>query len=153
MGFDVEFPDDFLGDLLNTTFDEACEGALNEVAPILEKCVKDETKKVIDHPGESELVESFKAGKPKKSKNGAWIVNVTPKGYSKDKMFIAKDGMGNKSKRKYPVSNALKAIWKEYGIPNQQPARPFLGRATRSAEHEVIQKIQENYSKKVGADT
>lgn len=151
-GFDMEFPDDLLSGLLNTPFETICEEALNEAVPILEKSTKEEVKKVLEHDGDSELVNSFKAGKAKKAKNGAWIVNVSPKGYSKTHIYTAKNGKGERTKRKYPISNALKAIWKEYGIAGQQAAKPFLGKATRNAEKNVLDTMQKVYEKKVGAE-
>lgn len=147
--FEVEFDSDFLSDLLETDFDELCEEALNEASPILEEAVKKEARKVIDHEGDSEMVESFKAHKAKKTINGAWIVNVTPKGVSNVKFYYG-NNKGGKSTRKYQVSNALKAIWKNYGIPGKQTPKPFLGNATRAAEKGVLSKIQDAYNKKVG---
>lgn len=149
--FEIEFGDDFLDQLLNTDFNEIAKAALSEAVPILEKSMKNEVKKVIQHSGESELVDSLKSGKPKKTKTDAWIVNVTPKGYSDTKVFTAVDSKGRKTHRKYPVSNALKAIWKEYGIPGRQPPKPFLTSAANGAKAAVLQKIQEVYNRKVGA--
>lgn len=148
--FQMEFGEDFLDQLLNTDFDEIAEAALNESAPILEKSMKNEVKRAVKHDGDSELADSLKATKPKKTKTDAWIVNVVPKGYSSTKKYIAVDSRGRKTRRKYPVSNALKAIWKEYGIPGRQPPSPFITRATNGARNAVIQKIQEVYNKKVG---
>ena len=45
--FDVDFPDDFLSELLETDFDEIAEEALKEAVPILEKTMKAEVKKTI----------------------------------------------------------------------------------------------------------
>lgn len=148
--FKMEFGEDFLDQLLNTDFDEIAEAALNESAPIFEKSMKNEVKRVIKHDGDSELADSLKATKPKKTKTDAWIVNVVPKGYSSTKKYIAVDSKGRKTRRKYPASNALKAIWKEYGIPGRQPPSPFITRATNGARNAVMQKIQEVYNRKVG---
>lgn len=54
--FEMEFPDDFLSDLLESDFDEIAEAALKEAAPVLEKSMKQSCQRVIDHPGDSELV-------------------------------------------------------------------------------------------------
>lgn len=148
---EVDFPEDFLSELLDTDFDEIAEEILTEVAPILENSVKDEVRGTIQHDGDSELVDSMKASKPKKTKTSAWIVNVSPKGYSTVKKYIAVDSKGRKTHRKYPISNALKAIWKEYGIPGRQPPRPFLTRTINSARNAVIRKSQEILNRKVGA--
>ncbi len=134
-----------LDELFGIDFDEVAEEALKEAAPILERSMKAAVQASIGHSGDSELVRSIKANKPRKSKNGAWIVNVAPKGYSKVKVYHAK-----KSGRTYPVSNALKAIWKEYGIAGKQPAHPFLAKAVNDAENEVLETIQRKFDQKAG---
>lgn len=148
--FQMDFDDSFMDQLLNTDFNEIAEAALSEAAPILEKSMKEAIKNAVQHEGDSELVNSIKSTKPKKTKTDAWIVNVTPKGYSNTKVFTALSSKGKKIHRKYPVSNALKAIWKEYGIPGRQPPRPFLSRAVNGAKAAVLQKMQEVYNEKVG---
>ena len=146
-GFEMEFPDDFLSGLLESGFDEIAEEALKEVAPALEKSMKQSCQRVIDHPGESELVESIKSSTPKKTKTDAWIVNVSPRGYSKAKTYLSQKGI-----RKYPVSNALKAIWKEYGVAGRQPPKPFITSACNSVRETVMTKLQQIYNRKVGAE-
>lgn len=143
--FDLDFPTDFMSELLNTDFEEIAKAALEETAPILEKSIKQSCKRVIEHPGESELVDSIVSSKPKKTKTDAWIVTVSPKGYSKTKVYSA-----GKKKRKYPVSNALKLIWKEYGIAGQQAPKPFLTNACNSVRDTIMSKMQEVYEEKVG---
>ena len=147
--FDIEFPDNFMSELLDSDFGEIAEEALNETAPMLEKSMKQECRRVIEHEGDSELVESFTCSKPKKTKTDAWIVNVYPKGYSQTKTYSAKYN-GKKTSRTYKVSNALKCIWKEYGVQGRQPARPFITTACKSVENAVMNKIQEIYERKVG---
>lgn len=134
-----------LDELFDMDFGEMAMEALQEAAPILEKSVKNAVRVSIQHEGDSELVKSMKANKPKKAKNGAYIVNVTPKGYSKIKRYNAKKG-----NRKYPVSNALKAIWKEYGIAGRQPSSPFLAKATNDAKNDVLNAIQRKFDEKAG---
>lgn len=149
--FDIDFPENYIADLLETDFDAIAQEALADAAPILEESVKKEVRKVISHDGDSELANSFKATKPKKTKNGAWIANVTPRGYSKDKVYVAVDSKGKRTARKYSVSNALKAIWKEYGIPGRQVARPFITAFINASKQDVMKRMQEVYNKKVGA--
>lgn len=134
-----------LDDLFDIDFGEMAEEALREAAPILEKSMKKAIQAAIQHEGDSELVKSIKPNTPKKAKNGAYIVNVTPRGYSKIKAYHAK-----KSKRTYPVSNALKAIWKEYGIAGRQPPSPFLAKATNDAKNDVLNAIQRKFDEKAG---
>lgn len=143
--FDIDFPENFMSELLDTDFEEIAIAVLDETAPILENSMKQSCKRVIEHPGESELVDSIKSSKPKRTKTDAWIVNVSPTGYSKTKVYKA-----GKKKRNYPVSNALKAIWKEYGIAGQQPAKPFLTNACNSVRDKIKSKMQEIYEQKVG---
>ena len=143
--FDIYDDDTDLDKLFNLDFDEIAQEALEEAVPILERSMKAAVRASIEHEGDSELVRSIKANRPKKSRNGARIANVTPKGYSKVKTYHAKKG-----ERTYPVSNALKAIWKEYGIAGRQPARPFLAKASNDAKNEVLNSIQKKFDEKAG---
>ena len=88
--FEIDFSEDFLSELLDTDFGEIAEEALNEAAPVLEKSMQASCAKVIEHEGDSELVHSIKAGKPKRTKTDAYIVNVSPKGYSSVKVYLKK---------------------------------------------------------------
>ena len=144
-GFEIYDGKTDLEDLFGMDFEEMAQEALQEAAPILEKSMKKAIQASVQHEGDSELVKSIKANKPKKAKNGAYIVNVTPKGYSKIKTYHAK-----KSERTYPVSNALKAIWKEYGIVGRQPPSPFLAKATNDVQNEVLDIIQRKFDEKAG---
>lgn len=146
-GFDIDFPDDFLTDLLDADFDIIAKDAIEESAPLLEESMKRSCRRVIEHEGDSELVKSIKAAKPKKAKTGAWILNVGPQGKSKKKKYHHKE-----SDREYPVSNVLKAVWKEYGIAGQQPARPFIQSAVNSVQEEIMRKMQERYNQEAGAE-
>lgn len=136
-------------------FDEFCEEALKEAAPIMEKEMKKFCRAAIIHEGDSEMVESIKANVPKMTETGAWIVSVTPHGNSKKVGYYmatsTKNGKKYKNRRKYPVSNALKMIWKEYGIPGKQAPQPFIQAATNSSRLAVMNKLQEVYNRKVGA--
>lgn len=145
--FDVDFPDDFLKDLFETDADDICQEALKEAAPILEQSMK-ETLKADNHELSGELIKSIKTKKPQKAKNGAWMVHVRPTGYSAVNSYSVK-GKGN-SIRKYKVSNALKAIWIEYGVNGRQPARPFLTRTVNEVRSASMQKMQEVYNRMAG---
>lgn len=144
--FEVDFPEDFLKDLLDTEFDEIAKEALEKASPILEEEMKKACSRVIEHEGDSELVDSIKACEPVRAKTDAWIVSVIPKGYSKVKTYLR----GEKKKRRYAVSNALKAVWKEYGVAGKQAPKPFITTATNSAKGNVMTKLQEVYNEKVG---
>lgn len=123
--------------------DELAEEMLEAAAPVIEESMKKNLKKSIAHSGDSELVNSVKTSKAKQAKNGAYIINVNPKGNSKTKVY--KRG---KKGRTHPVSNALKAIWLEYGIPGQQAPKPWLEATTNEAESKVLDKMQEVYDKR-----
>lgn len=149
---EFDFPEDMMDKLLNTDFDDICQEALKEAAPIMETAMKKSMSQTIQHEGDSEMIASVKATKPKKTKTDAWIVNVGPTGYSKVKKYYAKSGKGIRTSRQYSVSNALKAIWKEYGIAGRQQAQPFLRRAKNDAQSAIERKIQEIYDRKTGAE-
>lgn len=147
-GFNVDFPDDFLSELTDYQFEVIAEPALKAAAPALEKSMKNAARAVVQHEGESEMVESITAGKPVKTKTDAYIVSVGPKGNSTH--FYSKGSKKKKKRNKYPVSNALKGIWMEYGINvpgHHQAPRPFLGKATKDAQEDVLEKMQEVYDK------
>lgn len=135
-------------ELFALDFDGFCEEALNESASVLESSMKQTARASVMHEGESEMVNSIKASKPKRAKTNVWIVNIGPRGYSKTKIYTAK-AKGVRTNRKYSVSNALKAIWKEYGIPGRQPAQPFMQQATNKCESRVLDIIQKKFDEKV----
>jgi len=143
----LTFEFDGLTDML-PDFDEVSKDMLEAAAPVLVDKTKNAVKKVIKHDGESELVNCVKAGKPKKNKYGDYEVSAEFKGESKTKTY-----RHSKTKRgkKHAVSNALKAIWKEYGIPSRGiPAQPFMEEAVRTAEDEAAEIMQNVLDKKVG---
>lgn len=147
--FEVDFPEDFLSQLLQTDSAEICTKVLNAAAPILE----DEMKNALradGHELSGELAKSIKATKPKRASNGAYIVTVRPTGYSKINSYaVRKNG---KKLREYPVSNALKMIWIEYGVNGRQPARPFLTRAVNRTRAAALKRMQEVYNEMAGAE-
>ncbi len=149
--FNVDFKENFMDLLLETDFDEIAEEALKEAIPIMEKTMKAEVSKVIQHEGDSELVNSIKASKPIKTNTDAWMATVYPHGYSQTKMYTAIGYFGEKTTRKYPISNTLKAVWKEYGIPGRQAAKPFVAAAVNASKNAIMNRMQEVYNRKVGA--
>ena len=88
--FDVEWHDDAITKLTTVGFEEIAMEALNEAAPLLLESTREACKSVIGHPGDSELVNSWKANKPKETKDkDAYILNVSPKGNSKHQYYAA----------------------------------------------------------------
>ncbi|MCR4657324.1 MAG: hypothetical protein K5770_14040 [Lachnospiraceae bacterium] len=146
-GFSI-YDDDFAMklDRLSSGFDIIAETALNKASPYLKESLKREARNAVRHEGDSEMVNSIKAKKAKKSKNGAWIANVIPTGYSSHTFTRTK----GKKVRKYKVTNAAKMIWLEYGNRGgKQPARPFIKKATNDAEAKVLETIQNELDRKV----
>lgn len=142
--FDI-YTDNF--NWLDMDFDEPAEKALNESVPILEGTMRSAAAASVKHDGDSAMVNSIKGSKPKKSAaTDCWIVNVGPRGYSSTKTYHGKRKNG-KSKQTYKVSNALKAIWKEYGIPGHQSPQPFIQKATNQAQARVERIIEDAFNK------
>lgn len=141
------YEDDFES-LFNLNFYEIAEEGVKEAAPVLEAAMKKSARTSIQHEGDSEMIDSIKASRVKRTRDGAVIVNVGPRGYSKVKKFHRKSGKSVNALRTYPVSNALKAIWKEYGYKGR-PAQPFIVPARNAAENEVHKILQDTFDRKV----
>lgn len=134
-------------DFFDMDFDDAAERALNEAVGVLEGTMRSAAAAAVKHDGESAMVNSIKGSKPKKvAATDCWIVNVGPRGYSSTKTYHGKR-KGGKSKQTYKVSNALKAIWKEYGIPGHQSPQPFMQKATNQAQARVERIIEDAFNK------
>lgn len=134
MGMEVNFSDDFMSELFDTSFDEIAKEALDAASPVL----SDATRKALEHSANrgyatGKMVSMVKATSAKKTKTDAWIVVARPTG---------KDAKG--------VRNALKAGVMEYGSAHET-ARPWLATATKNAESDALTKMQEVYNQKVGA--
>ena len=145
--FELNFPENFMGSMLSCNTEDMVKEMIDEASPILVESMKKEMKSVIQHDGDSDMVNSVIASKAKKAKNGAYISFIGPKGSSKNSYYA-----DSKKKRSYPVSNVLKAIWLNYGRKGQS-ARPFLTKATNSATNRVIEKMQDIYNRKTGENS
>lgn len=141
---EIDFPEDMLNGLLDVDAEDLCKQMIDSAAPIMEESMKKEMRSVIQHSGDSELVDSVKTSKAKKAKNGAIIAFTGPKGNSKNYYYRN----GKKGKR-IQVSNVLKAIWLNYGRVGQ-PARPFLTKAVNNAHQKVMEKMQQTYDQLTG---
>lgn len=141
---EIDFPEDMLNGLLDVDAEDLCKQMIDSAAPIMEESMKKEMRSVIQHSGDSELVDSVKTSKAKRAKNGAIIAFTGPKGNSKN--YYYRNG---KKDRKIPVSNVLKAIWLNYGRVGQ-PARPFLTKAVNNAHQKVMEKMQQTYDQLTG---
>ena len=146
--WDVYSATDAFGDMFDIKFDDIAEDALVQSVPILEGTMRSSAAASVKHEGDSAMVNSIKGSTPKKSAaTDCWIVNVGPRGYSSTKTYHAKRKNGH-SKQTYQVSNALKAIWKEYGIPGHQSAQPFIQKATNQAKARVEKIIEDSFDKR-----
>ena len=141
---EIDFPEDMLNGLLDVDAEDLCKQMIDSAAPIMEESMKKEMRSVIQHSGDSELVDSVKTSKAKKAKNGAIIAFTGPKGNSKN--YYYRNG---KKDRRIQVSNVLKAIWLNYDRVGQ-PARPFLTKAVNNAHQKVMEKMQQTYDQLMG---
>ena len=136
---DINFPDDLFSNLINSSFEDIAKEALEDVTSIMVESIKDSIRAAEHGSGTGELVESIKGVKPKKTKTDAWVVNVGPSGKSKSYYYDSKT-----HKRQYPVSNALKGIWLNYGNAHQAPS-PWLTPAINNAQAEILLKMQKKW--------
>ena len=143
LGFSI--PEDYLKDLLDNDFDELAPQMIDETLPTLETSITRHLTSVI-HGGTGELAKSVAVTKPKKTKTDAYIGNVYIKGQSKNHYYG-----GASHNRKYPVSNALKAIWLNYGNAHEG-ARPWLTPAVNACQAEILEKLQKKWEELTGAN-
>lgn len=131
------------------SFDDIAQEALSESIPVLEGTMRSAAAASVKHDGDSAMVNSIKGSTPKKSAStDCWIANVGPRGYSTHTYHAQRPG-GKHSKQTYKVSNALKAIWKEYGIPGHQSAQPFMDKAANAARSRVEKIIEDAFNKEI----
>lgn len=136
MGMEVEFPDDFMSEFFDTTFEEIAKEALEAAAPILVQSTTAALSKSVSSRGKytkGVMVPATKPTKAKKTKTDAWIVTVRP---------VGKDAKG--------VRNSLKAGVMEYGAAHEAP-RPWLTTATKNAESQATETMQQVFNRMTGA--
>ena len=140
--FEFEGLSDLLPDI-----DEVGVAMAEAAGPVLVEETKRAVQSVVKHDGDSELVNSVTMSNARKGKYGDYIVSAYFKGESKTKTYRHSK---NKRGKKHPVSNSLKAVWKEYGIPSRGiPAQPFMEKAKRAAEGKALEKAQDVFDEKV----
>lgn len=151
-GFTI-YEADNLYDMFDLDFDDICRSALEEAAPVLQSAMKATATSNIKHEGFSSMVKSISINIKKCPKTDCWIVNVGPRGYSKDKVYRPQNGRGGHYERRYPVSNALKAIWMEYGVHGAGqywiPPKPFIAKAVNKVEFRVHNIIEEFFNERI----
>ncbi len=144
-GLNLDIPEEFMKELLGKPFDRIAKTALDECAPILKDSVKAAMQNSVKHSGDSDMIKSVRSNKPKQTRTDAWIVNVYPSGYS---AHTFNRYTGDRVKR-YPVSNALKAIWLEYGRVGQSPA-PWLAPAIQNCKSRILDEMQKIWERETG---
>lgn len=142
-GFAMDVSDDYLDQLFSHEFDSLAKDMLNEVKPILKESTQNAMRAVVQHSGDSDMINSVKASNPKKTSTDAYIVNVGPSGYSENTF--------NRGSKQYKVTNAAKAIWLQYGVAGRQPARDWLTHSVNSCEEEVMTKMQQSWERMTGS--
>lgn len=147
MSFEFDFDMSPVDRLIDNKFEKIAPEMLNAAAPILVDSTKSALQSVIKHPGDSELVNSIKARKPKITKTDACILNVVPTGVSKNMHHWWRTGV-----TKYPVTNVLKAIWLQYGVSGRMPAKPWLFKAKNQRGYEILARMQQKYDELIGAE-
>ena len=85
---EVDFPEDLLSEILTEDTKDLCKQIVDSASPILEEAVKKEMRAVIQHPGDSEAVDSIKASEAVESKNGAIISFTGPTGKSTNYYYL-----------------------------------------------------------------
>lgn len=135
--FDVEFPDD----LFDAKFlsDDKLDSALEKATPEVVKAMKSQINATTSDKATGEAANSIKAGKPRTDKQGRRYIAVCPSGYSTHTF--------NRGSRKYKITNAIKLIWLQHGIPGRQPARPWLLKAQHQCENAVIKALENEITK------
>nr|DAH94186.1 MAG TPA: hypothetical protein [Caudoviricetes sp.] len=101
---------------------------LQAAAPAAVDALKQQVGKHRSHKAKKHLVDSVKAGKPKKRKRGGYAMEVSFSGYDA--------GHGSSPSNKKQVAQLQKAVALEYGT-SKQTATPFLDAAANSCKDAV----------------
>lgn len=135
----------------NITFEELGKKALTECRSTVEEETKSALRSSIQHPGDSELVNSVKSYEPTMTRDGEGVrLSCQPTGKSKS------GNRYNTVSRGRPISKAVmnndKAFWLEYGVAGRQPAHPWKDRAVNNIEPKVSDIIENVVAKELGAE-
>lgn len=134
----------------NLTFEQMAKKALNEVRSDVETGTKAALRSSIQHPGDSELVNSVTSYEPVMTRNGEGAkLKCQPTGRSKSGNRYNSRSHGRNTS--HAVSNNDKAFWLEYGTV-KQPARPWKDRAINNIESKAVDKIEQSIAKELGAE-
>jgi len=131
-------------------FEDIAKKALNEVRPDIESETKAALRMSVQHPGDSELVNSIKSYEPAPTRNGEGVcVKCLPTGRSSGKTHYYNHDRGKTVTK--AVHNNDKAFWIEYGNSHQD-AHPWRDRACNNAESRVLDKVENTIAKELGAE-
>lgn len=135
MSFEFTIPQGLIDDLRKCAdIDKVAPTMLKEAAPILARSLG---KALLPHRKTGGLIESIKPRAAKRSKSGVYYIKIEFYGYAE---------RGTKEKKKTP--HAQKAMALEYGT-SKQNATPFMEKAKNDSEKEVVEKLQEVYTREV----
>jgi hypothetical protein len=136
--------------LFDMTFEDVAKKALEEVRPDIEAETKSALRMSVQHPGESELVNSIKSYPPSMTRNGEGVcVKCLPTGRSKSGNRYNNHDRGRTVNK--AVHNNDKAFWLEYGNAHQA-AHPWRDRACNNTEERVLNKVEDAIAKELGAE-
>lgn len=114
--------------------DEVAPKMLEEAAPIVVEALK---RHAPEDTGT--MKKGIKAKKPKKAKNGAWILPI---------VFTGKEKRKNKKGEETEVSNMVKAVVAEYGRSDKAP-KPFVRPAMEEAQEQANARMTEVFNREV----
>lgn len=113
--------------VLGDDLDKELLKGLSNASPILKKNVQ---KRIREGTKNNDLSSKIKASKPKKSANGALILNVHPSGKVNHPEYM---------------SAMQAAFWLNYGTVHEAP-REWLKKSLNDSEEECLQKIDEAHN-------
>ena len=131
-------PEDYMLNLLQEDFYTLGEDMIEAALPVLLNSIKSHLAGVIRN-GTGELISNVVDCDPRRSRTNALIATVYVKGVSKNHYYGS-----TTHARQYEVSNALKAIWLNYGNAHQTE-RPWLQPAVKACMNEVYEIMQKKY--------
>lgn len=136
--------------IFDVGFEDMAKKALNECRPEIETETKAALRQSIQHPGDSELVNSVKSYEARMTTNdeGA-VVTCLPTGKPSKKTHYYNHDRGRTVTK--TVANNDKAFWLEYGNAHQN-AHPWRDRANANIEAKCLNKIENTIAKELGAE-
>ena len=137
--------------LFPKSFEEIGTAAMRTVMPDVEQATKHAVRSSVQHPGDSDLVNSIRCFEPSMTKNGEGVkLACLPTGAaSSGNTYYTTHSHGNRRAKK--VYNNDKAFWLEYGRQGQEP-RPWRDRALNDAEQRTLPKLEDAIAKEIGAE-